>query len=160
MRLPLVPLALLTLLIGCDSLSLYHRAGVSVQRMESDLIDCQISALRQAPVRTVLRRTPAIWVPERRICDSNGNCHIRAGFWRPGQIYSEDVNAGLRERVENRCMARLGYSPVTLPACPQNVRRAAPPGVTTRLPKLTEKSCVIRDRSADTWQIVTPVAPG
>lgn len=152
-------LCLPIVLAGCDSLSLYHKAGVSVQRMQSDEIGCEVKALRDAPVRTVVRRTPATWIPARKICDSAGNCHTRGGYWEPGQIYTEDVNRDLRRRVEGLCMARLGYRPVTLPACSQAVRRAAPPGATTRLPRISERSCVIRDRQAGTWQIVTPVLP-
>lgn len=151
-------LALLLLpLAGCDDLSLYYKPGATVQRMQADEVDCQVRALRDAPVRTVVRRTPAVWIPPRSYCDANGNCTTRGGYWEPGEIYTEDVNRGLRARVEALCMARRGYERVTLPGCPQSVRAAAGPAAqTTTLPRLSETSCVIRDRQARTWRIVTP----
>ena len=155
-----LPLALLLLpLAACDDLSLYYKSGATVQRMQVDQVDCEVQALRDAPVRTVVRRTPATWIPARRICDANGNCTTRGGYWEPGQVYTEDVNRGLRARVETLCMARRGYERVTLPGCPQSVRAAAGPATqTTRLPPLSDRSCVIRDRQAKSWRIVTPRA--
>ena len=65
-----------------------------------------------------------------------------------------DPNEDLRNRVEAQCMADKGFAPVSIPACPRNVARAAPTRATTTLPALNPKSCVIRN-SDGSFQIVT-----
>ena len=139
---------------ACAPLSIYHRPGVSVTRMESDRLDCEVKALRDAPVATQIRRTPAVFVPPRQYCDASGKCVTRGGYWEPGRVYSVDVNADLRARLRDRCMGQKGYRPVSIPLCPQSVANAAPPGVTTTLPTLGPSSCAIRNRDGS-WQIVT-----
>jgi len=135
-------------------MALYYRPGVPVARMQADTTRCETRALREAPVATQIRQYPPTYVAPRRVCDAQGNCWVRPGYWVEGPIYTVDANAGLRARVTRLCMAEKGYTPVSLPLCPDQVRRATPPGVTTVLPPLTQDACVIRHRDG-TWQIVT-----
>ena len=151
---PLLPLVLSLVLSGCLPLSIYHREGVSVTRMQSDTTECEVAALRDVPASNQIRRGPPRFVPGRRICDASGACKTRPGFYVPGEIYTVDVNKGLRERVELQCMAARGYAPVTLPACSAGTVRAAPAGITRTLPRLTPGSCVIRNKGGS-WQIVS-----
>jgi hypothetical protein len=144
------------ILAGCLPLGLYYRAGVPVSRLNADQTNCEVRALRDAPVATQIRRTPSRFVPGRRICDATGACVTRPGYWIEGDYYTVDVNENLRERVLDMCMAEKGYRPVRIPPCSQAVVRAAPQGVTTTLPRLTEKSCVIRNKGGS-WQIVNPL---
>jgi hypothetical protein len=146
-------LACLLLCAACTPLSLYYKPGVSVRGMEQDTLACQVEALDKAPVANQLRQEPPIYVPPRQICNSHGACHTRPGHWVQGAIYTVDVNEPLRKRVEQSCMARKGYAPAQIPVCSSDVKRAAPPGQTTRLPALTENSCVIRNDDGS-FQIV------
>ncbi|WP_290560887.1 hypothetical protein [Aestuariivita sp.] len=148
-----VSLCILLILSGCAPLSIYHRAGVPVAKMEDDRLTCEVEALRDAPVANQVRQGPAQYIPPRQYCDANGNCVTRGGYWEPGAIYTVDVNRGLRARLLDRCMAQQGYRPVTIPLCPQSIASAAPPAATTTLPPLTANSCAIRNRGG-TWQIV------
>lgn len=141
------------LLVGCMPLDTYYKAGASVSRMERDRTTCEVRALRDAPVATQIRRAAPIFVPPERYCDSNGNCTVYGGYWEPGPIYTVDVNADLRERVQAQCMMDRGYVEVSLPPCSQQVAKATPPARTTVFPKLTETACVIRN-SDKSWQIV------
>jgi hypothetical protein len=68
-------------------------------------------------------------------------------------VISYDPNDGLRKQVERQCMADIGYSPVSIPVCPDNVARAVPPAATRVLPALGPKACVIRNRDGS-FQIV------
>ena len=140
-------------LSACVPLSIYYRDGISVSKMEADTTECQVKALRDVPVSTQIRRGAPIFYPGRRICDASGKCYYEAGYYAPGPIYSVDPNEGLRARVERQCMADRGYTPVSIPACPNRVANAAPAAVTTQLPRLTPSSCVIRN-SGGSWQIV------
>jgi len=150
----LIPLLLLpVLLASCAPLSIYHKPGVSVARMERDTLDCEVSALRAAPVATQVRREPPTFVPARQVCDAAGNCRTQPGYWVQGAIYTVDVNAPLRARVEDQCMIDKGYSPVTLPACSQAVAQSLPAARTVTLPPLGPNSCVVRNQSGS-WQIV------
>jgi hypothetical protein len=146
-------LAALTLLAACAPLSIYHRAGTPVAQMQSDTVDCEVSALRQVPVATQVRREPPEFVPPRQVCDSAGNCYTRPGYWIEGAIYTVDANEGLRARVQDQCMIAKGYAPVTLPVCSQAVAQSVPVARTVTLPPLGPNACVVRNQGG-TWQIV------
>lgn len=136
-------LAALLALMGCAPLEVYYREGVAVDKLRRDQTNCAVSALRDAPVANQIRRSPARYVPGRRVCDSHGHCRYYGGYWIPGEIYSVDVNAPLRRTVERQCMADKGYAPVEIPRCPDSVRNAAPPTITRVLPQLTPETCII-----------------
>ena len=148
-------LTLCALLVGCAPLSIYYRPGVSVAQLQTDTTNCQVQALRDAPVANQIRRAPPVYYPGERVCNSEGKCLTRPGYWVDGQIYTVDVNEGLRARVETQCMAQKGYIPASIPPCSQEIANSFPPAATTTLPQLTPNSCVIRNRSGS-WQIVNP----
>lgn len=146
--------AALVLIQACTPFSIYHQPGVEVSRMQSDLLNCQVASSQSVPVSTQIRREPPRYIPGRHYCRPDGRCYRDAGYYIPGEVYTVDANAGLRGRVTTQCMADRGYRPVELPACSGAVKARAPQGVTTVLPPLDEKSCVIRNDDR-TWQIVT-----
>lgn len=150
-------LVVFSFVAACAPLSLYYRPGASVAQMQTDTTNCEVKALREAPVANQIRRSPPVYFPGTRYCDPRGRCYTSPGYWLDGPIYTVDVNASLRQRVTNQCMAEKGYRPASIPQCPQNVAAAAPAGTTTTLPTLTADSCVINNRDG-TWQIVN--APG
>lgn len=155
MSLPkILPLAAAALLAGCAPFGLYYREGTAVSRMNSDLTDCQVSALQKVPVAQEIRFTPTR-VIALNDCDANGQNCIRRYEIVGGDPYTADVNKTLRAKVEAQCMAGKGYSWVELPPCPAPVADAAPKTVTVVLPPLSEKSCAIQ-RGGGRWQIVTP----
>ncbi|MGB3246256.1 MAG: hypothetical protein WBB25_17105 [Sulfitobacter sp.] len=148
-------LAAAIFLAACSPLNTYYKPGASVTALNRDTTTCQVKALRDVPTSTQVRRIPPEYVPPERKCDSNGDCHIiRSGYFIPGEIITFDPNDGLRRRVEGQCMAEKGYAPVSIPPCPDSIARATPARATTRLPTLTQKSCVIRNQDG-TFQIVT-----
>lgn len=144
---------LLLTLTACAPLPLYYKPGVSVARLQSDQTDCEVKALRDAPVAGQIRQRPPIFVPGEVFCDSAGNCYSTPGYWIDGGIYTVDVNAGLRDRVVAQCMASKGYSPVQIPPCPVSVTSNVPASQTQKLPPLSASSCAIRNPDGS-WQIV------
>ena len=130
---------------SCAPLKTYYQPGVSVALLQKDTTNCKVKALNDVPPSTQIRRTPPRYIPGRRYCDSAGRCHIRGGFYVPGETYSYDPNDGLRKAVEQQCMAAIGYAPVSIPRCPESIKRAAPKDFTRTLPPLTASSCVIRN---------------
>lgn len=142
---------------GCGPLSIYYKPGVAVSRMQTDTLNCEVKALNDAPVANQIRQRPPVYYPGRQYC-SGGNCTYRAGYWVSGGFYTVDVNASLRSRVEDQCMAQIGYQPVRLPRCSAGVAAQVPTAATRTLPQLTENSCSIINDDG-TWQIVTPVVP-
>ncbi|SDN32817.1 hypothetical protein SAMN05216196_101160 [Lutimaribacter pacificus] len=149
----LLPLATAALLSACAPLNIWYKPGVPVATAEDRLLSCRVDAAQSVPVNRQVRRTPSSLVP-RRFCDKNGNCTVfyeRIG----GEVVVFDANERLRRQVVDRCMRNEGYTPVSLPNCPEGIRQAAPAGRTTVLPRLAENSCVIRNRDGS-WQIVTP----
>jgi hypothetical protein len=143
-------------LVACAPLSIYYRPGVSVSRMQNDQTNCQVHALKSAPVANEIRQRPPIFFPGRQICGAGG-CYYTAGYWVDGGIYSVDVNSDLRGRVEEQCMAGKGYQPISVPLCSSAVKSAVPPKQTQTLPKLTEAACAIRYDDGS-WQIVNPIS--
>ena len=152
--LPLRALIALTFLAGCAPLQTYYKPGVALSTLERDTTRCQVKALRDVPASTQVRRLPPVYVPGRRVCDAQGKCSNAPGYFVPGRVETFDPNEGLRLRVERQCMTDKGYAPVSIPVCPDSVAAAAPPGTTTRLPQLTDRSCVIRN-SDGSFRIVT-----
>ncbi|MBL4805809.1 MAG: hypothetical protein JKY31_00795 [Rhodobacteraceae bacterium] len=140
-------------LAACGPLSLYYRPGVSVTRMQTDTTNCEVAALKEAPIANELRQRPPIFFPGSTYCDASGYCTREPGYWIDGGVYTVDVNQDLRGRVADICMAKRGYQPVTLPACPSSVANSVPAAATVKLPTLTSNSCVIRYKSGN-WQIV------
>ncbi len=141
----------LSLVTACAPLDIYYKPGVSVALLNKETTACEIAALRDAPVANETRQEPPQFIPPRRYCNKNGDCYREPGYWLPGRIYTVDVNAGLRKRVETQCMAQKGFSPVEIPQCPAGIKAT---GVTTVLPTLSDKSCFVRTEDK-TVQIVT-----
>jgi hypothetical protein len=140
-------------LASCGPMSIFYRPGVSVSRMQNDTTNCQVAALKDAPVANQIRQNPPIFYPGRTVCGAAGSCYRTPGFWVDGGLYTVDVNRDLRGRVLDMCMAEKGYHPVTIPNCPDSMRKSVPATATTKLPTLTANSCVIRYND-DQWQIV------
>jgi hypothetical protein len=142
-------------LAGCGPLGLYYKEGVSVQSAKDSETTCKIAAAQDVPVRNVTRVIPGRHIPPRRICDAKNNCVVKGGVFLPPEFITEDANASLRKDAADICMRKKGFVFTRLPACKESVKSATAPAVTTRLPKLTPKACVIHNQGG-TWQIVTP----
>ncbi|MBO9449512.1 hypothetical protein J7426_04540 [Tropicibacter sp. R16_0] len=138
-------------------LDVYYKPGATVARLQTDQTQCEVKALKDAPVANEIRQRPPIYYPGYPICDGYGNCWYRPGFWADGGVYSVDVNKDLRNRVLTQCMAGKGYNPVSIPQCSAGVKANAPVARTTTLPKLTGTSCYIKNDDGS-YQIVSQVA--
>ncbi|WP_424833506.1 hypothetical protein [Ruegeria sp.] len=148
----LIPLLVLS---ACGPLSLYYREGESVSKLQTETTECQVKALKDAPVASQIRQSPPVYWPGRTYCDGKGNCYRSAGWWEPGRIYTVDVNQGLRNTVEAQCMAAKGFRPVSLPPCRNAVKSQVAPARTTVLPPLNPSSCFVKFEDGS-FQIITP----
>ncbi|WP_170557029.1 hypothetical protein [Ruegeria atlantica] len=150
----------LTVLSACSGpLSLYYREGESVSRAQSETTQCQVQAVNQVPVANQVRQSPPTYWPGRTYCDGRGHCYRSPGWWQPGQVYTVDVNEGLRNQVEAQCMAKKGYRPVSLPPCKQSVKSQVPQARTTKLPPLGTQSCYVKFDDGS-FQIINPGQAG
>jgi hypothetical protein len=141
----LTALLFCALATGCLPVSTYYAEGVSVAQLNRDDLACDVAALRDAPVANQTRQNAPRYVP-RQVCGPGGQCYTKGGYWVPGEIYTVDANASLRQRIKGQCMADQGYRPVEIPACPAGIANAAPPRATTVLPRLGPQSCAIRNK--------------
>ncbi|MEP2027876.1 MAG: hypothetical protein ABJI96_04095 [Paracoccaceae bacterium] len=146
--------ATLLLLGACAPFETYYKTGASVAKLQTDTTNCEVKALRDAPVANQVRQSAPYYIPGRTYCDGNGRCHRNTGYWVPGRVYTVDVNAPLRLKVLDQCMARKGYQRTEIPVCSTSVARSVPAAITRTLPTLTPNSCVIRNEGGS-WQIVT-----
>lgn len=134
-------------------LDTYYRTGSEVSRLQSDLLSCEVSALKDVPVAFSIRQWPTTGFVGSYYCGAGPYC---LGGSLGGGIYSVDVNQDLRTRVTDQCMSEKGYSPISIPRCSESVTLDAPGEQTTVLPKLTASSCVIRNQDG-TFQIVNAI---
>ncbi|MFV1600163.1 hypothetical protein VXL34_07700 [Phaeobacter sp. JH20_13] len=148
----LAALLVTSALAACGPVPVYYHAGADVARRDADLLACEVSALRDAPVATQIRQHPPIFRPGGEVC-RNGRCYHRAGYWEDGGIYTVDVNADLRQRVERSCMAAKGYENIAVKRCPQSVADAVGARRAATLPQLSQTSCAI-ERRGQSPQIV------
>jgi hypothetical protein len=144
----------LAALASCAPLETYYKPGADVATVQRQTTSCEVEALAKVPASYVTRQAPPRFMPPQNLCNAAGECRAVPGYFIPGAFYEVDPNAELRQRVEVQCMADAGFVPVSIPACPSGVAKAAPPRATTTLPPLNAKSCVIRN-SDGSFQIVT-----
>ncbi|MFS4583279.1 hypothetical protein [Phaeobacter sp. C3_T13_0] len=150
----LAALLLTSGLAACGPVPVYYRAGADVAQRDADLLTCEVNALRDAPVANQIRQNPPIYRPGREIC-RNGRCYHQSGYWEDGNIYTVDVNADLRKRVEQTCMAQKGYQSVAVNRCPQSVANTVGAPRATALPVLDENSCAITRRGQSPQIVAT-----
>ena len=148
----LLSLAAALLLAGCFSRTIHYKPGVAVAQADRDWLACRVKAEQDVPPRMVTQTIPGHWIPGRKHCPKPGQCHVTPGYWTPPRFYTEDINEGLRAHAAEQCMVERGYRKITLPPCPESVARAAPPGQTVVLPRLTPQSCVVN--RGQSWVIV------
>ena len=134
-------ISFMAVLAGCTPLDTYYKPGATVANMQRTTTECAVSALEKVP-------------PSTQRCNGQGQCHVTPGYFVPGAVYEVDPNAQLRRRVVGQCMTDAGFAPVSIPACPTNVAKAAPRASTTTLPALNANSCAIRNHDGS-FQIVT-----
>lgn len=144
-RFGLFPISALFLLTACSN-GVYYRQGASFATMDRELTNCQVSALRKAPVANQTRLTPLERV-NKEYCNAKG-CRTQT-VWVGGDPYQVDVNTDLRTKVETQCMAENGYRWVELPTCPTSVSYSETSAI---MPVLSKNSCVAHGQSGR-WQI-------
>jgi hypothetical protein len=134
--------------------------------MHNDLLDCEVAALKAAPVDLVTTKEPDTWVPEEKDCDKKCNkkgkckkvCKKTGGYWERGETYTYDANEHKRQGVERQCMTRKGYQRVELPICTNAATAPVSTALSGRMPPLTENSCAVR-AGERRWKIINPVIP-
>lgn len=149
---------LLLILSACAPAPVYYREGASIAKMEDDLLNCRVAAVKDAPVATELRRGAPRYYPGYVRCHNGGQCYRTGGYFYPGEVYSVDVNASLRSDLQNRCMARKGYAPVELPRCRTGTTAATVTDQTASsdiMPPLSQNSCIIEGNGGPA-QIIDP----
>lgn len=139
---PIVLLSLLSVTVAaCGPIPVYYREGASVTRLEEESLSCKVAALKDAPVENQIRQHPPRYYPGERYC-ADGRCWTRPGYWVDGQIYTVDVNLGLRRQLEQSCMEKKGYRQVSLKRCTMDEVSTHLASQPKRLPPLSEAACV------------------
>ncbi|SMO50642.1 hypothetical protein SAMN06265173_104109 [Thalassovita litoralis] len=147
MRPYLLVSATLILLAGCVPVSVYHKAGGTLTRLQNDEVNCQVQALQKVPVNKITRITPIRTLP-REVCNSRGHCRI-VYMEFGGDVETYDANLPLRQKVEAQCMINKGYQQIELPICEN--RPTTLPGT---MPGLTTNSCAVKTKTG--YRAATP----
>ena len=85
----------LIVLGGCFAPAPYQKAGVTTAQAAEDDYQCRLEAAQSVPVNDQTRTRPKVV--------------FSTGAVMPAQVYSVDVNAGLRQEFFDRCMLKKGY---------------------------------------------------
>lgn len=142
----------LTILAGCAQ-TIYYREGADPARIAQAQDQCALQADTQAPYRPETRIVPGPIIPAQRICDPSGACTVIPAHQGFPDFETVDANADRRALLARDCMAKSGFTRVSLPNCSAERKSSVTPGITRSQPKLTEQSCVI-PRGAAGYQIV------
>ena len=130
--------AALAACVDTTPVELSWRQGVSVSKLKSDSLNCEMAATRAVPINnqvgvTPTYRTPVYQNPSYTSCYGGTysvSCTTTGGGFSGGQtyggqVYTYDANSGLRESYFNQCMAQRGYSPISIRPCTPSELKAA-----------------------------------
>lgn len=143
-------------LAACGPLPVYYKTGSDQTRTNSDTLTCEVKALKDAPVANQIRQRPPVYYQGRRHCNSSGSCWTSPGYWVDGGTYTVDVNQGLRNQLEQNCMAQKGYRRLELPRCTKEQITAlqsqlgSTQGATAGAAGLPEEACAVRQSNGNT----------
>lgn len=140
------------LLSACVSGNVYYAEGVSLAARDTQLARCEGRALADFPIDRRLRHPPPVFVPARRICNGSGNCVLRGGYFRTPPPVRVDVNRDERRSAVLSCMGQNGFQNINLPFCESGSQAAR----SSRLPSLTERSCLVRRGDAQPL-VINPI---
>lgn len=147
----LIPMFLKTLpllaLTACGPLGTYYKVGVTQARLNTDITNCEVTAVQKVPPNKQIRRTPVYFTPASTTCDKNGKCTTVGGYFRGGDVYTVDVNEKLRGRVKAQCMSQKGYQHVEIPRCTSDQLRGKAVAPVQRLPRLSGAVCATKMRN-------------
>jgi|LUMW01.1.fsa_nt_gb hypothetical protein len=142
----------LAVLAGCSQ-SIWYREGADPAKIAQAQDQCALQADTQAPYRPETRIVPGPIIPAQRICDPSGACTVIPAHQGFPDFETVDANADRRALLARDCMAKSGFTRVSLPNCSAERKSSVTPGITRSQPKLTEQSCVI-PRGPAGYQIV------
>lgn len=98
-----------------------YQTGGTFSSLSRDTTNCQVYAVQTVPQQNVIKRTPSYTTNTNTSCNRIGSqtfCNTTGGQTIGGNIYTEDANSGLRNRVFYQCMADKKYRYVNLRPCP------------------------------------------
>jgi hypothetical protein len=124
----------------------FYKNGATSTTLESEKLDCEVSAARRVPQNMQVNTTPTYTTPTYTTCNNIGYstfCNTTGGQTYGGQTYSVDANADLRQRAFSQCMAQKGWRSVSIPPCPEGVTPAQLTLSGNRLPRLSQGTCFI-----------------
>lgn len=114
-------LALLAACAGTGSEPVWLKPGTPALAAEQDFLACAAEARRDFPADRRIATAPRVTVGVGVRRCSGGFCY--GGFGQDPVIYDRDVNAGLRDRALDLCMATRGYVERSLPRCTTSAAR-------------------------------------
>lgn len=105
--------------------TLWKTGATPLERLSDDNA-CSLQALSAAPRSLSTTATPVFTTPSNVQCTTYGsitNCQQYGGQTLGGNQSIVDLNAELRERVYQQCMAEKGYASTNLPVCSSDQRQ-------------------------------------
>lgn len=123
------------------------REGATAAQADSAQTDCLIEAANRVPQSTQAYTTPVYRSPSNVQCTTYGNyvsCHDYGGQVYGGQTRTYDANAELRRKATEQCLAKRGFSVVSIPVCTTEQQKK---GVTStasgKLPAASAVLCAV-----------------
>lgn len=149
----------------------WYKTESSLAEIHQTELSCANKALEEVPIKIARRIVyGGSYVPRHsyRYCfatprGSQCSTTSSGGYYTPPVYESYDANKQQRQVVKNDCMKQLGFSYITLPACPKGTTPTGKDNlhaVTVKLPPISSNICyIVESRDREHYQIGTLNAP-
>jgi len=106
-------------LAGCGAgktALVFYNENVTYDDGNQALLDCQVEAAQKVPVSNNIYTTPT-WTTPVSCTVSSGRTSCSGGVTYGGNMVTQDLNGGLRDRVIKQCLRDKGYFVGEAPIC-------------------------------------------
>jgi len=106
-------------LAGCGAgktALVFYNENVTYDDGNQALLDCQVEAAQKVPVSNNIHTTPT-WTTPVSCTVSSGRTSCSGGVTYGGNMVTQDLNVGLRDRVIKQCLRDKGYFVGEAPIC-------------------------------------------
>jgi len=106
-------------LAGCGAgktALVFYNENVTYDDGNQALLDCQVEAAQKVPVSNNIHTTPT-WTTPVSCTVSSGRTSCSGGVTYGGNMVTQDLNGGLRDRVIKQCLRDKGYFVGEAPIC-------------------------------------------
>lgn len=152
-------IALCSLIASCGSVTVPYKEGGSISDYKRVVASCELEAVQSIPRKVGFKKTPLVHVPEvvecveRTLEDESVSkvCTKTGGYTTGGELIEVDLNSEARGQYAQLCVAKHGYTQVTLPRCSKRQKINHISVYNKQFNKISENTCVTNIQNGVGW---------